>query len=257
VKNKKWKYRSEVNLRNMRPSQISRIHRETDNALDDSIGGFEEENTKLKKRNINELEETLIPFPLLANPLEIVGPTMPANKLKGSSSLLTLAMSYVENNIKKRMALITKAWEISMNMIYFGSRAHSFPEYLQDNLKNEEGFYLHVVVPFGVKVSNMIELRRREDYVPSPSRIKQLNAWWKEKIKNLNNIAQMCRQAISRREELFKTITKEDLSGSTNEVQYPNLILNSFFLPKQQFDEQVEIFKGLSIENFYGILEYN
>jgi hypothetical protein len=29
------------------------------------------------------------------------------------------------------------------------------------------------------------------------------------------------------------------------------------FLAKQQFDEQVEIFKGLSAENFYGILEYN
>jgi hypothetical protein len=29
------------------------------------------------------------------------------------------------------------------------------------------------------------------------------------------------------------------------------------FLIKKQFDEQVEIFKGLSVEIFYGILEYN
>jgi hypothetical protein len=29
------------------------------------------------------------------------------------------------------------------------------------------------------------------------------------------------------------------------------------FLTKQQFDEQVEIFKGLSVETFYGIVEYN
>jgi hypothetical protein len=29
------------------------------------------------------------------------------------------------------------------------------------------------------------------------------------------------------------------------------------FLTKQQFDEQVEIFKGLSIEKFYGIIEYD
>jgi hypothetical protein len=29
------------------------------------------------------------------------------------------------------------------------------------------------------------------------------------------------------------------------------------FLTKKTFDEQVEIFKGLSVENFYGILEYN
>jgi hypothetical protein len=29
------------------------------------------------------------------------------------------------------------------------------------------------------------------------------------------------------------------------------------FLTKQHFDEQVEIFKGLSVEKFYGILEYD
>jgi hypothetical protein len=35
------------------------------------------------------------------------------------------------------------------------------------------------------------------------------------------------------------------------------MILNSLFLTKQSFEEQVEIFKGLSFEKFYGILEYN
>jgi hypothetical protein len=73
----------------------------------------------------------------------------------------------------------------------------------------------------------------------------------------LNNIVQTCSQAISRREELFKRLTEVELVGSTNEVQDPKLILNSLFLTKQQFDEQVEIFKGLSVEKFYGILEYN
>jgi hypothetical protein len=256
VKNKKGKSHSEVNLRNMRPSQISRIHKATGDALDDSIGGLEEENIKLKER-IKELEETLMPLPLLSIPLEIVGPTTPTAKIKGSSSLLTSARSYVENNIKKRMALITEAWEISKSMISFGSRAHAFLEYLQADLKNEEGFYLDVMVPFGIKVSNMSELKRREEDLPSPSRIKQLNACWKEKIKNLNNIVQACSQAITRREELFKRLTEVDLAGSTNEVQDPKLILNSLFLTKQQFDEQVEIFKGLSIEKFYGIIEYD
>jgi hypothetical protein len=35
------------------------------------------------------------------------------------------------------------------------------------------------------------------------------------------------------------------------------LILNSMFMTKKQFDEQVEILKGLSVEIFYGIIEYN
>jgi nucleoside-triphosphatase THEP1 len=256
AKNKKGKYRSEVNLKNMRPSQVSRIHRATGDALDDSIGSLEAENTKLKER-IKELEETLMPLPFLSIPLEIVGPAMPTAKIKGSSSLLTSARSYVENNIKKRMALITESWEISKSIVSFGSRAHAFLEYLQADLKNEEGFYLDVMVPFGIKVTNMSELKRREEDLPSPSRIKQLNACWKEKIKNLNNIVQACNQAITRREELFKRLMEVDLAGSTNEVQDPKLILNSLFLTKQQFDEQVEIFKGLSIEKFYGIIVYD
>jgi hypothetical protein len=58
---------------------------------------------------LQELEESLVHLPLLASPLAIVGPTTPATKLKGSSSLLTSTRSYVENNIKKIMALIADA----------------------------------------------------------------------------------------------------------------------------------------------------
>jgi hypothetical protein len=32
---------------------------------------------------------------------------------------------------------------------------------MQADLKNEEGFYNDVVLPFGIKVSNMTKLRRR------------------------------------------------------------------------------------------------
>jgi hypothetical protein len=59
-------------------------------------------------------------------------------------------------------------------------------------LKNEEGFYLNPVVPFGLKFTNMTKLRRREEDLPSPNRIKKLNTCWKEKVKNLNIIVQAC-----------------------------------------------------------------
>jgi hypothetical protein len=52
-------------------------------------------------------------------------------------------------------------------------------------------------------------------------------------------------------------LSEIDLAGSTNEVQDPKLILKSLFLTNQSFDEQVDIFKGLSFEKFYGILEYS
>jgi len=48
-------------------------------------------------------------------------------------------------------------------------------------------------------------------------------------------------------------MTEIDLGGSTNKVQDPKFILNSLLLTKKSFDEQVDIFKGLSFEKFYGI----
>ena len=154
------------------------------------------------------------------------------------------------------MELITEAWEMSKNMVSFGTRVCAFHEHLQADLKNEQGFYLGEILPFGVEVTGMTEFRRRQEDLPSLDQIDQLNAWWKEKVKNLNGIVQACRQTISRRDKLFKKLTDIDLAANTNEVQDPKLIFNSLFLTKQALDDQVQIYKRLSFENFYGILEY-
>ena len=98
VTNKKGKSHSEINLRNMQLSQISWLHRATKDALDDSIGGIEVENSRLRNQ-IKELEEALIPTPLFASPLAKTMSSIPATKLKGSSSLLTSCRGYVEKNI--------------------------------------------------------------------------------------------------------------------------------------------------------------
>ena len=98
--------------------------------------------------------------------------------------------------------------------------------------------------------------KKNQEDLPSPNWIKQLKACWKEKVKNLHLIFESCEQAISEKEELFRNLTEIDLAESTNEVQDPNLILNSLSLTKQAFDEQVDILKGLSLEKFYDILEY-
>jgi hypothetical protein len=50
VKNKKGKSNSNMNLQSMCPSQISKIHRATRDALDNSISGLEAENARLKER---------------------------------------------------------------------------------------------------------------------------------------------------------------------------------------------------------------
>jgi hypothetical protein len=129
VKNKKGKSRSEVDLVNMRSSQIFGLHRATKDSLGNSIGVIEAEIVRLKDW-IKELEEALIPMPLPYSPLAIAMLATPAAKLKGSSSLLTSCRGYVENNIKKRMELITEAWETSQTMASLGTRAHNLLEHL-------------------------------------------------------------------------------------------------------------------------------
>jgi len=76
------------------------------------------------------------------------------------------------------------------------------------------------------------------------------------KVKYMELIVESSKQAISRKEKLFRNLIQIDLARSTNEVQNPNLILNSLPLTKQDFNEQVDILKLLSLEKFYGILEY-
>jgi hypothetical protein len=113
-----------------------------------------------------------------------------------------------------------------------------------------------MVLPFSHHAINNSDMKRRQEDIPSPKRIKQLKACWKEKVKNLQLIVESCEKAISEKEELFRNLTQIDLDKSTNEVQDPNLILKSLSLTKQAFDEQLDILKGLSLEKFYDILEY-
>jgi hypothetical protein len=102
-----------------------------------------------------------MPLPLFATPLAMIGSTTLTPKLKGSTSLLTSARDYVENNINKRMELITQAWKMSKNMVSFGTRVHAFHEYLQGDLKNDQSFYLDEVLPVGFEVTGITKSRRR------------------------------------------------------------------------------------------------
>jgi hypothetical protein len=154
------------------------------------------------------------------------------------------------------MELVTEAWETSQTITSLGTRAHSLLEHLQGELKDEENLYLNMVLPFGTIVNNMIETKRRQQDLPFKNRIGQLNACWKEKVKNLNLIVQSCEQAISKKEKVFTRLSRINLAGRTNDFQDPDLIINSLPLTRQDFDKQVDMLKELSLEIFYSILEY-
>ena len=140
IKTKKGKCRSELDLTNMRSFQIGQLQNASGETLHDSIGGIEAENARLKDR-VKELEEALIPMPLLVNPFAISMPATPVANLKASSKLLASCRGYVENNIKKRMELVTEAWKRSQTITSLGTRAHSLLELLQAELKDEEKLF--------------------------------------------------------------------------------------------------------------------
>jgi hypothetical protein len=123
---------------------------------------MEAQNAKLKEI-IKELEYTLMSPPILASPLATVQPGTSDLKLKGTSSLLVVVRKFVEENIKKRMSLIMQAWDVGSNIVSFGSKLNAFRDFLQGDYEHEEGFYKDAVTTFILKVTNMTEMKRKEE----------------------------------------------------------------------------------------------
>jgi hypothetical protein len=109
----------------MRSSQISSFHQVIGEILHDSIGGIETENVNLKD-HLNEFEQDFIATLEFSSPMEKILPTTTVAKMKLSSTLLPCSRALVENNINKRMKLVTKAWETSQNLVSFGKKANDF-----------------------------------------------------------------------------------------------------------------------------------
>ena len=81
-------------------SQISLFHHVIGDALDDSIGGIEMENARLKD-HVKEFEEAFIATPEFSSPLAKNVPATAAAKIKLSSTLFASSRAIVDNNIKK------------------------------------------------------------------------------------------------------------------------------------------------------------
>jgi hypothetical protein len=188
--------------------------------------------------------------------LEKIVPATTALKMKVSSTLLACSRALVENNINKRMQLVTKSWETSQNLVSFEKKANGLLEQLETNLKNEYFFCDQVLAPFSKYVDNTSTLKRIQEKLPSLKRTKNVKACWQNKVGNLQLIVKSCKQVISEKEDLLTSLLQMDLSRTTSEVQDPKLILKSLSVTKESFKEQVDILKGLSFEKFYSILEH-
>jgi hypothetical protein len=121
-----------------------------------------------------------------------------------------------------------------------------------------KGFYKDVDKHFAIKVSNMIDIKRRKEDFPSPARIKELKSCQVKKISNLKDIMESCNEIVNKKENLFRKLTEIDLApGSTRDVQDPRLSVNSIFMTRQKLKEHMDILKSLSAEKLNRIIEYN
>jgi hypothetical protein len=131
---------------------------------------MEEENAQLKEK-IKELEATLMPPPILASPIAMIHPRKSfqetpesSARVKGISNLIIATRHFVEENIKKRMSLILELWDMEKIFASLGLRIQNTREYLNTDLKNDEGFYTDGVVMFSMKVSTMTEQLRKKKF---------------------------------------------------------------------------------------------
>jgi hypothetical protein len=83
-----------------------------------------------------------------------------------------------------------------------------------------------------------------------------LKACWLKRIKVLKEILVDCDTLSVKKGELYFKLIELDLAGTTGEVQDPKLILNSMLMTREQFEEHLEILKGVSTEKFNSMTEY-
>ena len=230
--------------------------------MDIYIDDMETENARIKER-IKELDSTLMPSPILATMVSAIQPEKSSSKtpesslrIKGASSLISVTRHYVEENIKERMSLILETWDLANNFVSLGSKIQNTMEYLQDDLTKDEGFYKYALSTFVINISGITQYQIKQEDFPSQIRVKQSKACWIKMINILRELLGDLNALSSKKTEAYSKLTKLDLAGTTCEVQDPNLIVNSILQTRQQFEECVEILKGLSTEKFNNMVEY-
>lgn len=76
-------------------------------------------------------------------------------------------------NIKGIVDIISEAFEVLENVQRNGNHLCSFKEYLEEDVRNDEEFYVDAVSTFVARVSSMTDEMRMKQFMPSNYKIKQ------------------------------------------------------------------------------------
>jgi predicted NodU family carbamoyl transferase len=95
-----------------------------------------------------------------------------------------------------------------------GLRVQNTKEYLGADIKNDEGFYVDGLAMFAAKFLAMMDDMRKQEYLHSQSRIKQLKACWIER-RNVLRVLLMQLHDVSRKRMKYysNTSTYEQICG--------------------------------------------
>jgi hypothetical protein len=86
--------------------------------------------------------------------------------------------------------------------------------------------------------------------------VKQLKAYWLKRIKSLKETLVECDVISVKRGELYLKLIKLKLVGSTEDVEDPQLIMNSILLTKEQIEEKLDSLKIPSTKTFNNLTKY-
>ena len=84
-----------------------------------------------------------------------------------------------------------------------GVRIQNTKEYLNADLKNDEGFFTDRVSMFVAKVLKMSDHRRKNEYFSSHSHIKKLKACWIERINTLKGLINQLEELSQKKTEAY------------------------------------------------------
>jgi hypothetical protein len=86
--------------------------------------------------------------------------------------------------------------------------------------------------------------------------VKQLKAYWLKRIKSLKETLVECDVISVKRGELYLKLIELKLVGSTEDVEDPQLIMNSILLTKEQIEEKLDSLKIPSTKTFNNLTKY-
>jgi len=162
------------------------------------------------KERVKQLDNSLLPNPLFVDPIVAISPLNSlediidsSSRLRSVSSLLMTIRKYIGDNIHKRIYLILEIWELATTSTTLSSRILNFREYFQKHLENDEHFYKKFVDIFSSKVSNMNDVHRREQHLPSKILLRQINTCWLKMNKCLREILVDCDTINTKRSDVF------------------------------------------------------